>query len=144
MLLAATIHMAGKIWFMINPYSLGAVYVNASCVGFSIALAYVAFNTNRNSIADLLERKSGKRIDGIVATSENFISKLSKAAVNLLMTTTLSIAGFNAELSTQPVPAIHTLNALLGVVPFFVAIGMFFVSYFHPIEKEVAEMNRAK
>ena len=144
MILATIIHMLGKIWFIFSPYSLGAVYVNAACVGFSIALAYVAFNTNRNSIADLLERRSGKRIDGIVATSENFISKLSKAGVNILMTTTLSMAGFNAELSIQPVPAIRTLTALLGIVPFFVAIGMFFVSYFHPIEKEVAEMNNAK
>lgn len=144
MILATIIHMLGKIWFMMNPYSLAAVYVNAACVGFSIALAYVAFNTNRNSIADLLEAKSGKRIDGIVATSENFISKLSKAIVNLLMTTTLSIAGFNAELSAQPIAAIRTLNALLGIVPFFVAIGMFFVAYFHPIEKEVAEMNASK
>lgn len=144
MILATIIHMLGKIWFMINPYSLGAVYVNAACVGFSIALAYVAFNTNRNTIADLLERKSGKRIDGIVATSENFISKLSKACVNLVMTTSLSIAGFNAELTTQPAPAITALTALLGIVPFFVAIGMFFVAHFHPIEKEVAEMNNSK
>lgn len=141
MILATIIHMLGKIWFMFDPFSIGAVYVNASCVGFSIALAYVAFNTNRNSIADLLEKRSGKRIDGIVATSENFISKLSKAGVNLLMTTTLSIAGFNAELNVQPDNAIYTLTALLGIVPFFVAIGMFFVSYFHPIEKEVAEMK---
>jgi len=144
MILATIIHMLGKIWFMMNPYSLGAVYVNASCVGFSIALAYVAFNTNRNSIADLLERRSGKRIDGIVATSENFISKLSKACVNLAMTTALSIAGFNAEFNTQPAAAITVLTALLGIVPFFVAIGMFFVAYFHPIEKEVAEMNSLK
>ena len=56
----------------------------------------------------------------------------------------LSIAGFNADLISQPESAIHVLNTLLGIVPFFVAIGMFFVAYFHPIEKEVAEMNASK
>ena len=144
MILATIIHMLGKIWFIISPYSLGAIYVNAMCVGFSTALAYVAFNTNRNSIADLLEWKGGKRIDGIVATSENFVSKFSKAGVNLLMTTSLAVAGFNAELPAQPDKAIHVLIHLLGIVPFFVAALMFLVSAFHPIEKEVAEMNSSK
>lgn len=144
MILATIIHMLGKIWFIFNPYTLSAVYVNAICVGFSIALAYVAFNTNRSTIADLLEQKSGQRIDGIVATSENFISKLSKAGVNLLMTTALSIAGFNADLSTQPAPAIHTLAALLGIVPLCVAALMLLVAIFHPIEKEMAELNQTK
>ncbi len=142
MILATVVHMLGKVWFIFCPYSIAAIYVNAASVGFSIALAYVCFNTNRNSIADLLEQKSGRRIDGIVATSETFMSKLSKAGANLLMTTSLGFAGFNAALPAQPETAIRTLMALLGIVPFCVAILMFLVAFFHPIEKEVANMQQ--
>lgn len=144
MMLATGIHILGKVWFALSPHAPMSIYVNAVCVAFSIALSYVMFNTNRTVIADLLEKRSGQRIDGIVATSENFISKFSKAGANILMTTFLARAGFDVNLAAQPNSFIRALNALLGIIPCFVAIAMFFVARFHPIEKEVAEMNSLK
>ena len=144
MILSAAIYMAGKVWFVLNPYSMGAIYVNGITVAIAMNLAFVMFNTNRNNIADLVEWKSGRRIDSLVSTCDNLASKLSKAGANLLMTGALSAAGFNADLPTQPAAAITTINSLLGWVPMVIAGVMLVIVIFHPIEKEMAAMRADK
>ncbi len=141
MVLSAAVYMLGKIWFVLDPYSMGAIYVNGITVAIAMNLAFVLFNTNRNNIADLVEWKSGRRIDSLVSTCDNLASKLSKAGANLLMTGALARAGFNAELPAQPQPAIDTINALLGWVPMAIAAVMLIIVIFHPIEKDMKAMN---
>ena len=144
MIVAAIIYMLGKIWFVLDPYSMGAIYVNGITVAISMNLAFVLFNTNRNNIADLIEWKNHRRIDSLVCTCDNLASKLSKAGANLLMTGALAAAGFNAELPAQPTSAINTICALLGWVPMIVACIMLVIVFFHPIEKEMAAMKQGK
>lgn len=144
MVCSALIYMLGKIWFMLDPYSMGAIYVNGITVAISMNLAFVMFNTNRNNIADLIEVKNGRRIDSLVSTCDNLASKLSKAGANLLMTGALAAAGFNADLPSQPQSAIDTICALLGWVPMLVAVVMLVIAIFHPIEKEMAQLKRAE
>lgn len=144
MILSAAVYLAGKIWFILDPYSMGAIYVNSVTVAFSMALAFVCFNTNRNNIADLVEYQSGRRIDSLVSTCDNLAAKLSKAGTNLLMTGALAAAGFNADLPAQPQTAVNTICALLGWVPMLVAAVMLAVVCFHPIEKEMTAMERGK
>ena len=144
MILSAAVYLAGKIWFILDPYSMGAIYVNSVTVAFSMALAFVCFNTNRNNIADLVEYQSGRRIDSLVSTCDNLAAKLSKAGTNLLMTGALAAAGFNADLPAQPQTAVNTICDLLGWVPMLVAAVMLVVVCFHPIEKEMTAMERGK
>ncbi len=144
MILSAIVYIVGKTWFVVDPYSMGAIYVNGITVAFSMALAFVCFNTNRNNIADLVEWKNGRRIDSMVSTCDNLASKLAKAGANLLMTGALASAGFNADLPTQPQSAINTICALLGWVPTLVALVMLAVAFLHPIEKEMRQMNSGK
>ena len=141
MILSSMIHILGKIWFVLDPYSMGGIYSNGIAVAFSMALAFVCFNTNRNNIADLVEWKNGRRIDSLVSTCDNLASKLAKAGANLLMTGVLASAGFNADLPSQPPAAIDTICALLGWVPMLVAVLMLVIVFFHPIEKDMAAMH---
>ena len=141
MIFSAIIHILGKIWFVMDPYSLGAIYCNGIAVAFSMALAFVCFNTNRNNIADLVEFKSKRRIDSMVSTCDNLASKLAKSGANLLMTGALAAAGFDAELPIQPQAAIDTICALLGWVPMIVAVVMLVTAILHPIEREMKEMK---
>ena len=144
MISSAVVYILGKIWFVLDPFSMGAILVNAISVAYAMSLAFVLFNTNRNNIADLIEWKNHRRIDSLVSTCDNLASKLSKAGANLLMTGALSAAGFNAELSVQPEAAITTINALLGWVPMCIGAVMLVVVFFHPIEKDVATMAAEK
>ena len=141
MVFAAVIYILGKIWFVLDPYSMGAIYVNGITVATSMNLAFVMFNTNRNNIADLIEYKNGRRIDSLVSTCDNLASKLSKAGANLMMTSTLAAAGFNAELTVQPQAAIDTICALLGWVPMVIAVVMLLIALAHPIQKEMARIR---
>ncbi len=144
MISTAAVYILGKVWFVIDPFSLGAILVNALSVAYAMTLAFVLFNTNRNNIADLIEHKHGRRIDSLVCTCDNLASKLSKAGANLLMTGALAAAGFNAELDVQPEAAIHAINAFLGWVPTLIAVVMLVVVFFHPIEKEMAAMRKER
>ncbi len=143
MMLAALIYMLGKIPFVLNPYSMVNIYINGVSTSVSMNFAFVMFNTNRNNISDLIEWRSGRRIDSLISTCENLVSKLSKAAVNLLMTGAMAAAGFNAELPQQPQAALDTICALLGWVPMVISLFMLLSAFFHPIEKETAEMKRS-
>lgn len=144
MILSAIVYVLGKIWFVLDPFSLGAIIVNAVSVAFAMTVAFVMFNTNRNNIADLIEWKNHRRIDSLVSTCDNLASKLSKAGANLLMTGALAAAGFDAELTSQPEAAIATINSLLGWVPMLIAAAMLIIVFFHPIEKEMAAMKKSK
>ena len=141
MISSAAVYIVGKIWFVLNPFSMGAILVNALSVAYAMTLAFVLFNTNRNNIADLIEWKNRRRIDSLVCTCDNLASKLSKAAANLMLTGALAAAGFNAELTVQPESAINTINALLGWVPMLISVAMLLIVFFHPIEEEMAAMR---
>lgn len=142
MILSACVYVVGKLWFVLDPYSMGAIYCNGVFTAFAMSLAFVLFNTNRNNIADLVEYKNGRRIDSLVSTCDNLGAKLSKAGTSLLMTGALAATGFVEKADAQPQSAINTICALLGWVPMVVAAIMLVVVFFHPIEKEMAQMRK--
>jgi GPH family glycoside/pentoside/hexuronide:cation symporter len=144
MILGAAVSILGKIWFLIDPFSYGAIMLNAATVGFAVAIAFVMFNTNRNNIVDLIEWKDGRRLDGLVSTADNLASKLATAGATQLAAVLLSFSGFNGELPVQPEPAIRTINFLLGWAPLIVSLVMLTVVFFLKIEKDTADMLREK
>ena len=140
MLLGAAIQVVGKIPFIINPYSMVTIYINAFCVAVGGTITFVMFNTNRNNITDIVEWKNGRRIDSMVAAGDNLASKLAEAGAVRLMTLALSVAGFDQALEmAQPQSALSTICALLGWVPALVAVAMVIVLIFMDVEKETKE-----
>ncbi len=144
MLAAAALFVVGKIWFVINPFSIGAIYVNAITVGIAVTITFVMFNTNRNNIVDIIEWQSGRRIDSLVSTADNLASKLAVAGATQLVAVALSASGFDANLSVQPDAAINTINAVLGWVPMLVAVVMMVVIWFLNIEDDTKKMLEEK
>ncbi len=148
MLLAALIGIVGKIWFIIDPFSLGAIYVNAITAGVAITIAFVMFNTNRNNIVDLIEWSDGRRLDSLVSTADNLIAKLGTAGATLGITAVLSANGFDAKLEdvglSQPDSAIGAICFLLGWAPFIFSALMFLIVLFLPIEAETKKMHEER
>lgn len=144
MIFSAAIMVVGKLWFIIAPYSTGAIYLNTVTFAIGVTVAFVMFNTNRNNIADLVEWQSGRRIDSMVSTVDNLASKLATAGASILMTTILGAAGFDAALEVQPTAAINTINALLGWIPLIISAVMLVVALFFDIDKEMNKMHEAK
>ncbi len=144
MVLSCVIYILGKIWFVLSPRSMAAFYVNGVSLGISMAFAFVLFSTNRNNICDLVEWKNGRRIDSLVSTGDNLISKLAKAGGNLLLTGVLASTGFSTDLPTQTDATINAIIAFLGWVPMILAVVMLVVAIFNPIQREMAQMNSEK
>jgi GPH family glycoside/pentoside/hexuronide:cation symporter len=144
MVLAIIVSFVGRLWFIVSPANIIAMYVNAVSVGFSVSIAFVMMNTNRNNIVDLIEWKDGRRLDSMVSTADNLASKLATAGATLLITRALSYAGLDAALTVQPVAAITAINLMLGVVPFIVSAAMLVVVLLFDIEDELEKMRAEK
>ena len=144
MITAILVSVIGRIWLILDPFNGISMYICAITVGFSVSIAYVMLNTNRNNIGDLIEWKDGRRIDSLVSTADGLASKLASAGATQLIAISLSLTGFNASLSEQPETAINMIILLLGWVPFMVSIAMLVVVLFFDIEKELAKIREEK
>ena len=98
------------------------------------------FNTNRNNIADIVEFKFKRRIDSMVSTCDNLITKLAEAFAVWIMGISLTIAGYNANLGVaQTVTTQNTIIALLGWVPGIICLAMAFFATKADVMKEYKE-----
>jgi Na+/melibiose symporter-like transporter len=139
MLLGCAVAILGKVWFIIVPTSVGAMYVNAVSLGISVAIAFVLLNVNRNEIVDIIEVNEGRRIDSMIATTDNLVNKLAVAGMTQVFTLSLSAAGFDAKLTEQPTAVINVITLMMGWIPVIVTAIMFVSAFFLTIEKDHSE-----
>ena len=142
MIVSCVISLLGKIWFLINPFSMGAMYLNSVCGGIAIAFSFVLFNTNRNNIVDIIEAHDGRRIDSMLAVTEGLFSKMAVAGATMLAAFMLNSAGYDANLSVQPASVTTIINLILGWVSVVIGIGMAIAAFLLPIEKEYDEAKK--
>jgi Na+/melibiose symporter-like transporter len=141
MLLGGAFFVVGKIWFLFDPFSVGAIYLNAVTMGVAVTITFVMFNTNRNNLSDLVEWRDGRRMDGMIGTADNLASKLGEAGATELIALSLAAAGFDSNLPVQPDSAIRCINAMLGWVPGLVGLLLIVVVLFLDIDKETERMK---
>ncbi|HWQ58378.1 MAG TPA: glycoside-pentoside-hexuronide (GPH):cation symporter [Clostridia bacterium] len=144
MLLGGVFFVLGKIWFILNPYSIIGIYISAITTGIAVTITFVMFNTNRNNLSDLVEWRSGRRLDGMIGTADNLASKLGEAGAAWLIGVGLKRFGFDANLAAQPESALRCINFLLGWAPAIVGVLLMVVVYFLNIDEEAALMHKAK
>ena len=128
MALAAIVQIIGKIPFVLNPFNALNAYINAVSAGIGLTMTFIMFNTNRNAISDIVEIQNGRRLDTMVSTGDNLVSKIAEAVVDKMFLVALAAAGFSAKLADegilQNMATQNTINALLGWIPALVAVMM--------------------
>lgn len=140
MIIAGLSQVIGKIPFMLAPEALVSIYINAITVGFGGTAAFIMFNTNRNNVADIVEFKFGRRIDSMVSTCDNLVTKLAEALAVWIMGIALANAGYNAELGiNQTAQTKTTICALLGWVPALICLAMAIFALKANVMKEYEE-----
>ena len=143
MITAALVQIAGKIPFILNPYNVVNAYINAISAGIGLTMTFILFNTNRNSISDIVEIQNGRRLDTMVSTGDNLASKIAEAAVDKLFLVALAAAGFSAKLADQGllqnIATQNAINALLGWIPALVAVLMAVFASMIDTQKEYDE-----
>ena len=91
-------------------------------------MTFIMFNTNRNSITDIVEVQNGRRLDTMVSTGDTLVSKIAEAAVDKIFLMTLAAVGFSAALADQGLlqnqATQNTICALMGWIPALVSFGM--------------------
>jgi Na+/melibiose symporter-like transporter len=63
--------------------------------------------------------------------------------VALLITFSLSRAGYNASLDTQPPMVITAINIMLGWAPMIASAVMLFAAFIIPVERELKEAKES-
>ena len=143
MAIAAIIQIVGKIPFIISPYNAIFAYINAAAAGIGLTMTFIMFNTNRNSISDIVEVQNGRRLDTMVSTGDNLASKIAEAIVDKMFLVALAAAGFSAKLADegllQNIATQNTINALLGWIPAIVAVFMLIFALTIDTQKEYKE-----
>lgn len=140
MYLGIVVQIIGKIPFIINPYSMITIYINALTVGIGSTITFIMFNTNRNSISDVVALQNNRRMDAMVSTGDTLASKIAEAGVSQGMAFALAAAGFDEALKiNQTLATKTTICGLLGWVPEIVLVIMLVFIYFMDIEKEKNE-----
>lgn len=142
MILGGIFFAFGKIWFILQPMSLAALYVNCLTTGIGVAITFVMFNTNRNNLSDLVEWREGRRYDGMIGTADNLSTKLGEALAAKLLTGALAHAGYDANLTVQPDSAINAINAMLGWVPALFGLLIIVTVIFLNIDGEMEKMKK--
>ena len=143
MALAALLQIIGKIPFIFAPRNIINAYINAVFTGMGLTMTFILFNTNRNSISDIVEIQNGRRLDTMVSTGDNLVSKIAEAAVDKMFLVALAAAGFSAQLADQGLlqneATQNTINALLGWIPALVGVMMLVFALMIDTEKEYKE-----
>ncbi len=144
MLLGGAFYVLSKVWFVLQPSSVGAMMVNCLATGVAVTITFVMFNTNRNNLADLVEWREGRRLDGMIGTADNLAAKLGDAAATELLAVALHLAGYDGNLSAQPESAVKAIEAMLGWVPMVVGALLIVVVWFLDIDRDMDKMRADK
>ena len=144
MIIGGVFFVIGKIWFMFDPTSLPAVYTNCISTGIAVAFTFVMFNTNRNSLSDLVEWREGRRYDGMIGTADNLATKMGDALNAKLLTGALAAAGYDAALTVQPEAVVNAINAMMGWVPALFGVFIIIIVSFIDIDGDLAKMRRGE
>jgi len=139
MLLGLAIMIVGKIPFIIFPTNIICIIINALTVGIGATITFVLFNTNRNSITDLVEVQNGRRIDTLISGGDNLIAKLGEALAITTMGWIYDACGFIKDADFQNATTNDAICTFLGWVPLIICIIMAFFAFKIDIKKEMEE-----
>ena len=141
MMLGALLIIISKIPFVIFPYSVIAMYINALIMGLSVALNIVTFSVTRAEVSDHIEHLYNRRIDSMVVNFMGLANKCGTAVTILIIGLVLQLTGYQAELSVQPQSVITGLIVIIGWAPIVLSGVMLFCASKITIENVVAKMK---
>ena len=141
MLLGAVIYALGKLPFVLAPTSTAMAVLNFALSGVGAAMLYVTVFVYLSNISDLIEWRSGKRMDAGIGTVSGFVTVISSAIATEILAIVLDASGFDASLAQQPQSALTAISTLLGWAPFIVSILMMVATYLLNIDSDLEEMK---
>jgi Na+/melibiose symporter-like transporter len=90
------------------------------------------------------EWKSGKRMDGTLASIKNFAGKLGTGFGSLIVGLIMGMSGFDGTLKVQPEAALFSIRALQGLVPAVLFAAVAIMMWFYKLDKIVFDIRKDK
>jgi len=141
MFLGAILFLVGKIVFIVAPENLVASILNMLLSGVGAAMLYITIGVYGSNLGDLVEWRSGKRMDACLGAVMGFITVISSSIATEILSLVLDANGFDASLPAQPQAALNSIKGLLGWIPLVLSVLMAVVTYLVDIDSEMAKMN---
>ena len=140
LIIGCAVLAAGSLMFVIAPRFILSPFFFAFCVGVGTAITIILIGINRADVTDVVEFKSGKRMDGMVSNVTSFIKKCCSALLTLVLGWTLQFAGYDGNLSVQPASAVTAIVLIMGVGVLISAVMMVVMSTKLTLDEDVSEM----
>jgi len=125
----------GKLPFIFFPNEITCIIVAITC-GIGLTSTFVLLNDNRNTIADIIAEKNGRRLDAIVAGGDGLIDKISQA---LTLFGTTQLLSYMDEANQM-----LSYEAFIGWVPFIVGLIAILIAVLLNPEKELEKVRNKK
>ena len=93
-------------------------------------------------MSDLINLKTGIRLDSMVNNVQNFMKKAAMAVVTTVMGWAMSWSGYNADLVEQPRSVIMFFIISCGIGAAAAAILLAFTSQKYTLDEELAERRK--
>ena len=115
-LIGAAILMAvSNLILLIDPTSIPVNFVRVAGFGLACSPVIVMIALNRGDISDLIEYKTGNRMDGMVNNVQSFVKKAALAIVTTAMGWGMQWSGYNADLDVQPHSTVMYFVIVCGI-----------------------------
>lgn len=126
------------------PFTFAVGIVGAMIKGLGSAIVMSQLYTLAPDMVRYIELKTGLRIEGLAASVNSAGSKIGGGLGSAAVLWTLSLCGYNSELSVQPDSAIYSFITLYWWVPAILALALLVLSLFWDINKKSDAMEKAK
>lgn len=126
------------------PFTFAVGIVGAMIKGLGSAIVMSQLYTLAPDMVRYIELKTGLRIEGLAASVNSAGSKIGGGLGSAAVLWTLSLCGYNSELSVQPDSAIYSFITLYWWVPAILALALLVLSLFWDINKKSDAMEKEK
>ena len=97
---------------------------------------------NRGDVSDLINLKTGIRLDGMVNNVQNFMKKAAMAVVTTVMGWAMSWSGYNADLVEQPRSVVLFFIIACSIGAGLAAVLLALTSRRYSLDEELAELRK--
>lgn len=141
MMLGALLFAVSKIPFALAPDNMILALLNFFVSGVGCAMLYVTIFVYYSNIGDLVEWRTGKRMDACLGAVSGFVDIIASAVATEILTLVLDGSGFDPSLASQPESALNAIKSFVGWVPLLLAVLMLVVTYLIDIDSEMDKMK---
>jgi GPH family glycoside/pentoside/hexuronide:cation symporter len=133
--------IAGNILKFIFQTSLPAIICGSLLTGLGTNFLLMMGGLFVVGCMDYGEWRTGKRLEGIINSLLNLMSKLGMAIAAAGVGFIMDYAGYESSASTQSPAALSSIVALFSIIPAGVSVVMLILIHFYDLEKKMQKIK---